>query len=232
MDDLEVPAEVWVLVFNVVEAVRAKRNNLLDVVSLERFDILLREHLIQVLVAHAPSRVSLVAGGDAGSTGVSLRAEFRDDAFRPVDDIGVTAIVTHQDGDSWSIDLVPSLDEPGVFQAAVSPTASGNWYFEAVAERNGEPIEVARTSIHYESGQAEYFNFRRNSRALQRLSEATGGRYLEPGDLDALPDLLRYSSSGITETVYRPIWDAPAVFLLLLLLKVGEWLLRRRWSTI
>jgi len=161
-----------------------------------------------------------------------LRSEFRDDAFRPVDDIGVTVVVTHQDGDSWSIDLVPSVDEPGVFLADISPTASGTWYFEAVAERNGEPIDVARTSIHYESGQAEYFNFRRDSRALRRLSEATGGRYLEPDELDALPDLLRYSSSGITEMDYRPIWDAPAVFLLLLLLKGGEWMLRRRWSTI
>ncbi|MCH8070507.1 MAG: hypothetical protein IIA09_01060 [Proteobacteria bacterium] len=188
--------------------------------------------LLRALVAHAPSRISLAASGDGGSTGVSLRAEFRDDAFRPIDDIGVTAIVTHQDGDSWSIDLLPSVDEPGVFQADVSPTASGNWYFEAVAERNGEPIEVARASIHYESGQAEYFNFRRDSLALQRLSEATGGRYLEPDELDALPDLLRYSSSGLTETNHRAIWDAPAVFLLLLLLKGGEWLLRRRWSTI
>lgn len=188
--------------------------------------------LLRAMVAHAPNRISLTASGDGGSTGVSLRAEFRDDAFRPIDDIGVTAIVTHQDGDSWSIDLLPSVDEPGVFQADISPTASGNWYFEAVAERNDEPIEVARASIHYESGQAEYFNFRRDSLALQRLSEATGGRYLEPDELDALPDLLRYSSSGLTETNHRAIWDAPAVFLLLLLLKGGEWLLRRRWSTI
>ena len=188
--------------------------------------------LLRALVASAPNSVSLTANTDAGSTGVSLRSEFRDDAFRPVDDIGVTVVVTHQDGDSWSIDLVPSVDEPGVFLADISPTASGTWYFEAVAERNGEPIDVARTSIHYESGQAEHFNFRRDSRALRRLSEATGGRYLEPDELDALPDLLRYSSSGITEMDYRPIWDAPAVFLLLLLLKGGEWMLRRRWSTI
>jgi uncharacterized membrane protein len=188
--------------------------------------------LLRALVASAPDNVSLTASSDGGSTGISLRAEFRDDAFRPVDDIGVTAVVTHQDGDSWSIDLAPSIDDPGVFQADVSPTQSGTWYFEAVAERNGEPIDVARTSIHYASGQAEYFNFRRNSRALQRLSEATGGRYLEAGEIGALPDLLRYSSAGITETDYRPIWDAPAVFLLLLLLKGGEWMLRRRWSTI
>ncbi len=188
--------------------------------------------LLRALVASAPNSVSLTASGDAGSTEISLRSEFRDDAFRPVDDIAVTAVVTHQDGDSWEVELAPSVDEPGVFQANITPTASGTWYFEAVAERNGEPIDVARASIHYESGQAEYFNFRRDSRALQRLSEATGGRYLEPDELDALPDLLRYSSSGITETDYRPIWDAPAVFLLLLLLKGGEWMLRRRWSTI
>jgi hypothetical protein len=140
--------------------------------------------------------------------------------------------VTHQDGDSYTVNLEPSADEPGVFLANISPSASGTWYFEAVAERNDEPVDVARASIHYESGQSEYFDFRRDSRALQRLSEATGGQYLETDGLDALPDLLRYSSSGITETNYRPIWDAPAIFLLLLLLKGGEWLLRRRWSTI
>jgi uncharacterized membrane protein len=188
--------------------------------------------LLRALVANAPHNVSLTASGDAASTGISLRAEFRDDAFRPVDDISVAAIVTHQDGETWSLDLAPTINDPGVFQADVSPTQSGTWYFEAVAERNGEPIDAARTSIHYESGQAEYFNFRRDSRALERLSEATGGRYLETDELGALPDLLRYSSSGITETDYRPIWDAPAIFLLLLLLKGGEWLLRRRWSTI
>jgi len=188
--------------------------------------------LLRALVAAAPNSVSLRASGDADSTGVTLRAEFRDDAFRPVDDIGVTVVVTHQDGDTWSLNLVPSAEEPGIFRAEVNPTASGTWYFEAVAERNGEPIDTARTSIHYESGQAEYFGFRRDTRALQRLSEVTGGRFFEVDELDALPDLLRYSSSGITETVYRPIWDAPAVFLLLLFLKGGEWLLRRRWSTI
>lgn len=188
--------------------------------------------LLRTLVASAPHNVVLTASGDAGSTGISLRAEFRDDAFRPLDDVGVTAIITHQEGDSWSTELAPNADDPGVFHAEITPTASGTWYFEAVAERNGEPVDVARTSIHFESGQAEYFGFRRDSRTLMRLSEATGGRYLETNEIDSLPELLRYSSSGITETDYRPIWDAPAVFLLLLLLKSGEWLLRRRWSTI
>ena len=73
---------------------------------------------------------------------------------------------------------------------------------------------------------------RRNSALLKRLAEASGGRYLEAKDLAALPDLFRYESAGVTEAVIRPLWDAPALFLLLLLLKTVEWLLRRRWSSI
>jgi len=188
--------------------------------------------LLRALVASSPEGVSLAANSGSGASKISLRAEFRDEEFRPVGDIGVTAQVSHEDGESWSVNLQPSAEDPGVFTAEVDPTESGTWYFEAVAHRNDEAVATARASIHYDSGQAEYFNIRRNSAQLRALSAATGGQYLEPQDLAALPDLLRYSSSGITEQEYRAVWDAPAVFILLLMLKAGEWLLRRRWSTI
>ena len=188
--------------------------------------------VLRAMVASAPENISLVANGNAGDVDISLRAEFRDDAFRPVDDIGVTAVASHESGETFSLAMQASGDEPGVFVGTLTPPQSGTWYFEAVAERNGEPIAVSRTSILHESGQAEFFSFRKNRGLLQRLSEATGGQYFEADDLSDLPDLLRYSSSGITETEYRAIWDAPAVFLLLLMLKASEWLLRRRWSSI
>ena len=188
--------------------------------------------LLRALVASSPDRVSLTASGGSGDSKISLRAEFRDAAFRPVDDIGVTVQVSHQDGESWSVNLQASPEDPGVFSAQVDPTESGTWYFEAVAHRDDEAVATARASIHYDAGQAEYFNIRRNSAQLRALSEATGGHYFASQDLAKLPDLLRYSSSGIMEWEHRAIWDAPAIFILLLLLKAGEWLLRRRWSTI
>lgn len=188
--------------------------------------------VMRALVASSPENISLTAKAGAGNSNVELRAEFRDEAYRPVDDITVTAIASHENGASWSIELQPSAAEPGVFVADFIPEDSGTWYFEALAERDDEAFAVSRASMHFESGQAEHFNIRRNSSLLQNLSEATGGQYLETTGLDALPDLLRYGSSGITEQQFRAIWDAPAVFLLLLLLKSGEWLLRRRWSTI
>jgi uncharacterized membrane protein len=187
---------------------------------------------MRALVSSAPSNVSLSANAAGGESAVRLRAEFRDDAFTPIDDLRVSAVVSHEDGESWTVDLLPSADESGVFTADSDLNKSGAWYFEAIAERNDEVFDVVRSSVFSESGQAEYFNIRRNSGLLQRLSEATGGQYFEAGDISALPDLLRYSDAGITEQIHRPVWDALVVFLLLLFLKSGEWLLRRRWSTI
>lgn len=188
--------------------------------------------LMRALVASAPPGISLSANGSQGASEVQLRAEFRDDAFRPVDGIHVSAVVSHEDGDTYTLDLLPSQEDAAVHVADAPLSETGTWYVEAIAERDGEAIHVARTSVYSESEQAEYFNIRRNSALLRRLSDATGGQYFEPGDLSALPDLLRYSNAGITEQILRPVWDAPALFLLLFIVKFGEWLLRRRWRTI
>ena len=56
--DFEVAAELRVLVLQRVEAVRAGRDYLLDVVTLQRLDVLLRLALEQVLVTDSPRRVA------------------------------------------------------------------------------------------------------------------------------------------------------------------------------
>lgn len=188
--------------------------------------------VLRALVANAPDNISLAASVSSAGSDIELRAEFRDDAFEAVGDINVSVIVSHESGESWTAPLLPSANEAGVYLARVTPSQSGTWYFEAVAERGGEPFAVSRTSLLHESGQAEHFGIRQNAALLRRIAEATGGQAFTADNLDGLPDHLRYSSSGITETEYRAIWDAPIVFLLLLMLKAGEWLLRRRWRTI
>ncbi len=188
--------------------------------------------LLRAMVASAPPGISLTVDATHGESEVRLRAEFRDESFLPLDNIGVSVVVSHEDGDSLTIDMLPSAEEAGVYTADAPLDQSGSWYFEAIAERDGEAMHVARASVYSESGQAEHFNIRRNAALLQRLSEATGGRYFDAGNLDGMTDLLRYSAAGITEQILRPIWNAPAIFLGLLLLKLGEWLLRRRWRTI
>ena len=60
----------------------------------------------------------------------------------------------------------------------------------------------------------------------------TGGRNWALDELDELAQAISYSAAGITEQQLHPLWDAPLLFLLLLLLKAAEWTLRRYWKTI
>ena len=188
--------------------------------------------MVRSLVAAAPSPTSIVATPAPGAGGIEIRAEFRDDRFMPLDDVGVSAIVARDDGDSWTVPLIPSANEPGVYVGDLDPQTSGVYFIEALAQQNDVPVATARASLAYEAGQAEHFGIRSNPALLGRLSAATGGQPLSPEELSRLPDLLRYSKAGVTEIRTQAIWDAPAFFLLLLLLKAGEWLLRRRWGSI
>lgn len=188
--------------------------------------------LLRALVGTAPPGISLSVDAGHGDAAVRLRAEFRDESFQPLDNIGVSAVVTHEDGSTYTVGMLPDPGDAGKFTTEAALDKSGSWYFEAIAERDGEALHVARASVYSESEQAEHFNLRRNAALLQRVAESTGGRYFDAGNLEGLADLLRYSSAGITEQILRPVWNAPAIFLLLLMLKFGEWLLRRRWRTI
>ena len=187
---------------------------------------------LRTLVAGTPANTSLTATGAPGAGGIQLRAEFRDERFVPLDGVGVSAVVAREDGDSWTVPLSPSADEAGVFSGELDPDSSGVYFVEALAQRNDTPVATARASLAYEAGQAEHFGIRSNAAQLGRLSEATGGQLLAVDRLDDLPNLLRYSKAGVTEIQSHAIWDMPAAFLLLLFLKAGEWLLRRRWGTI
>ena len=65
---------------------------------------------------------------------------------------------------------------------------------------------------------------------LERLSELTGGQYFSLDELDALPEVIRFSKAGIMERRFLDLWNMPIVFLLLIFLKGGEWLLRLAWG--
>ena len=131
-----------------------------------------------------------------------------------------------------TLDLQPSPDQPGVYQGKYRPQHPGLISIEAISRKGDKPLDNARTSVYNDSGNAEKFSLRQNRELLQRLADVSGGRYWRPDQLAGLPDAIQLSHAGITEQDIRPLWDAPAVFLLLILLKSIEWLLRRRWRTI
>ena len=100
----------------------------------------------------------------------------------------------------------------------------------AVAAPSRQLVGEAETHLRREDGVAEAFDDYQHRAMLERIAQATGGRYWSTQDLAALPEAIRYSKAGVVERETFDLWNLPAVFLALLLLKLGEWLLRRRWG--
>jgi uncharacterized membrane protein len=186
--------------------------------------------LARGLVADAPERFEVTARSRGDR--VLLHAELRDEAFKPQQGVTVTAVATPETGEPLTVELRPSADQPGVFEADVPAAESGLFSVEAMARRGDATLATARMAMRHESGRAEYFSVRQNRTLLEQLSAATGGRYWAADQVDGLPEAIRYSAAGVTQQEIRALWNMPAIFLLLLLLKAGEWLLRRRWSVV
>ena len=69
-----------------------------------------------------------------------------------------------------------------------------------------------------------------NRPLLERLAAATGGSYFAVSDIRRLPEAVSFSDAGSVERRVLDLWNMPIVFLLLLALKAGEWLLRLVWG--
>jgi len=62
------------------------------------------------------------------------------------------------------------------------------------------------------------------------VAAATGGTYFTLADVSKLPEAVSFSDAGSVERQVLDLWSMPIIFLVLLLLKAGEWLLRLYWG--
>jgi uncharacterized membrane protein len=181
------------------------------------------------VVASVPERLLMDEGH------VQLTAQVRDRQFQKVATAHVTAHVVGPPGVDALIDLTPSEDTPGQYQTEWTAEKPGAYLAEVVAESTGnQPQELGRDVVTFQrsDGVAENFHTEQNRHLLERLSSDTDGRYWKPSELNDLPRDISYSEAGISVHSTNELWNMPIVFLLLLALPSGEWLLRRKWGVI
>ena len=83
-----------------------------------------------------------------------------------------------------------------------------------------------------EDGMAESFHTEQNRELLEKLAAETGGRYYRPADASRIGTDITFSDAGISVRQTLDLWNMPVLFFLALLLRSGEWMLRRRWGII
>jgi hypothetical protein len=163
---------------------------------------------------------------------VHLHAGVRDTTYLPTGNAEVTAHVVAPDGAAEDISLKPDPLKQGEYSADFDATKSGSYVAEFSATENNKPLGKDILTLQRQDGVAENFHREQNADLLKKLSNETGGRYYTPSDAANLPREIAYSEAGISSREMKDLWDMPAVFLLLLIFKSSEWLLRRKWGVV
>jgi uncharacterized membrane protein len=192
------------------------------------------QQMMRWLVQDTPGRLVAVTPRPVLSdeTKVVLRADVRDRNFAPLTEAKVMANIIGPAGVAEQVELRPDPVTPGTFTAEWEAEKAGSYVAEIVAKQGEE--EQGRDVVNFrrEDGVAENFRAEQNRELLEKLATETGGKYYQVNNLKQLPEEISYSEAGITVRETRDLWDMPAIFLALLFLRGGEWLLRRRWGVV
>jgi uncharacterized membrane protein len=194
------------------------------------------QQLLRWLVAESPGPVTATMPQrllmDDGH--VQLTAQVRDHQFQPAADAHVTAHIVGPAGADAMVEMTPSEETPGLYQAEWTAEKQGAYLAEITADSAGTPQPLGSDVLTFqrEDGVAENFHTEQNRKLLEQLSAETGGRYWKPSELSNLARDISYSEAGISVRSTKDLWNMPAVFLLLLALTVTEWLLRRKWGVV
>lgn len=195
------------------------------------------QQLLRWLIASTPAPVTASMPSrllmDQGR--VQFAAQVRDAQYQPAPDAHVSAHIVGPQGIDAMVDLDPSQDEPGEYEASWTAEKPGTYLAEITAETTGgQSKELGRSVLTFqrEDGVAENFHTGQNRRLLEQLASETGGQYWKASQLKNLPRDISYSEAGISVRSTKELWNMPVVFLLLLGLPGSEWLLRRKWGVL
>lgn len=188
--------------------------------------------LMHAIASTAPSRLTVNAERTVyeDERMVKLEAEVRDERFEPISDATVELQVAPEHDAAFSQVMQPSGQGDGRYTATIDAASTGLYRIEMNARAGNKAIGSAVTHVLRNDGVAEHFATYQHRDLLERIANATGGRYWTLGDLDGLAGAIPYSKAGIVERQTLDLWNLPIVFLVLLALKLGEWLLRLRWG--
>jgi uncharacterized membrane protein len=163
---------------------------------------------------------------------LQLLADVRDRNYLPATDAVVSAHLIGPDRLQADVPLRGVPGQPGRYQTDWTAPAVGMYVADITAAQGSLGAGRDTVAFQREDGVAENFHTGQNVELLKSLAADTGGRYWSTDDLAGLARAIPFSNAGVSVQKFQDLWNMPAVFLLLILLPLGEWLLRRRWGVV
>ena len=190
------------------------------------------QSLLREMISEAPQQISFTTDASwyRDDNRIRVSAMVRDADYLPAAAADVRVRALGSNGVEQTLALQPSTSEPGAYEASFEVDSSGLVQLDMNGSLGDVELDPIRLFTRRDDGLIEYYNTALNQPLLQHIADVTGGINFNADNLDELLDTLRFSPSGVTETQWLPLWSMPFNFFLLLVLKAGEWLLRRRWG--
>ncbi|HYG77182.1 MAG TPA: hypothetical protein VEK08_19415 [Planctomycetota bacterium] len=116
---------------------------------------------------------------------------------------------------------------PGRYSAALTPRIPGPHRIRLSIQRTGEEARQQERTFEVGSSRAEYLQIVPDVKALSTLASATGGTSASLSQFEAL-HLPTEKPQIRIQRHYINVWQAPGLFILLVLCLGTEWLLRKR----
>ena len=116
--------------------------------------------------------------------------------------------------------------EDGVYKGEFWPGEAGT-YRLLEEQQEGAAAASVRSSFHVQAGRVELETLIQNRYGLERLAQATGGRYVTLQAVEGTLAELHYSAQAMTRADHYSIWQLRFLWVIPVLLLGLEWIFRR-----
>jgi hypothetical protein len=166
----------------------------------------------------------------AAGRSVDAKITVRNDRYEPEDNAKLDITLIAPNGSEVKMDAQPS-EQPGQYTARFVPHENGAYRIRVAAEdSDGEPIATRDGGWVSQPAADEFRSLTPNKSLLNNLAEATGGEVVEAEHLQKFVASLSTRKVPVMENWKSPLWQQVPVFLLAIILLVGEWALRRTYG--
>jgi uncharacterized membrane protein len=179
-----------------------------------------------------PVAITVPDGSEPGDS-IPVDVDARDAQFAPVADATVDATLTmpgEAGEEARPLTVHRAAGGGGRFTTAIRAEQPGLYRVRAEARRGAAVLGTADRWFYVGGADRELADPRLNEGFLRRVSRASGGRYVPPGEAGQIVSSLRSAVPQNAAPERRDLWHTPWALAFVIALLSAEWTLRRRWG--
>jgi len=153
----------------------------------------------------------------------------------PLKGVHLMAILTPEGDTDTVLDrqrLVYSEESNGLYEAEFKGLETSGRYTVHLHRRDETRTIETQFLVTPTRRPVELANVAATSEHLERVARLTGGRVIEPDEINQLLDAFGEGRRTMQDRTERPLWDNPLLFILIVALLTAEWILRKKGNLV